>query len=83
MGRTESLVDYEEECDDGNDVDGDGCSYMCKLEDPTGNLAGTSFNCKHVFKDLQYELPRFKTECTAVSRRLLSDEVMFNETSSM
>lgn len=83
MGRTASLVPYEEQCDDGNDVDGDGCSYMCKLEDPTGTLSGTSFTCQHVFLDLQYELPRFITKCTAVSRRLLSDESMFNETSSM
>ena len=83
VGRTTSLVAYEEQCDDGNEVDGDGCSAMCLLEDPTGTLSGTSWTCQHVFVDLVYEVPRFRTQCTAVSRRLLADEVVFNETSSI
>ena len=45
FGRPNPLFYPEEECDDGNDVDGDGCSYMCKLEDPTKELNGTVYYC--------------------------------------
>lgn len=47
---------------------------MCKLEDPTGTLAGTTWACQHVFYDLLYELPRFTTYCTS-ARRLEVTEV--------
>ena len=30
-------LDYGEECDDGNTISGDGCSYDCKKETPSSN----------------------------------------------
>jgi cysteine-rich repeat protein len=69
IGRTKSQSDPEEFCDDGNNVNGDGCSNMCELEDPTKALKGTTWTCKHIFLDLKYELPRFYTTC-AKTRRL-------------
>lgn len=71
--RKTATTDPAEECDDGNNVDGDGCSRMCKLED--GMLDGPKFKCEHVFKgSLRYELPEFITKCVAKSRRRLGDE---------
>jgi cysteine-rich repeat protein len=52
-----------EKCDDGNNVDGDGCSRMCVLENTGGGLIGDKFTCAHVFKDLKYEVPRYITVC--------------------
>lgn len=34
-----------EECDDGNVRDGDGCSSLCRFEDPCGCAAGDRFLC--------------------------------------
>lgn len=36
IGRDEPQLFPEEFCDDGNNVDGDGCSALCVLEDPYG-----------------------------------------------
>ena len=35
---------YGEECDDGNTIDGDGCSSSCKCESSLPNGDGTSFD---------------------------------------
>ena len=34
--QTDDEVEITEECDDGNNIDGDGCDSQCKLEDPDG-----------------------------------------------
>lgn len=34
-------LDYGEECDDGNTVNGDGCAYNCMIEKGPGNPGGT------------------------------------------
>ncbi|CDW85483.1 UNKNOWN [Stylonychia lemnae] len=45
-----------EECDDGNNVDGDGCSSACKKEE--------GYTCVNIFWKLVYELPIFYSSCT-------------------
>jgi len=68
IGKTESDVDPEEFCDDGNNDDGDGCSRMCELEDPSGTLkGGTMWDCTQVFLTLRYEFPIFTTYCQPYS----------------
>ena len=65
VGRDQPLALPEEECDDGNNVDGDGCSRMCRLENSNpdgeefGVLDGDLWLCEHLFYDLLYEFPRF------------------------
>lgn len=39
-----AVIDPEEGCDDGNLVNGDGCSVKCQLE-PVAVFCGTSHNC--------------------------------------
>jgi len=39
-------VEYGEECDDGNLVDGDGCSSACKVEEDCFDL-GNTFSFSH------------------------------------
>lgn len=73
IGRNNPLVQPEEFCDDGNNNDGDGCSRMCHLEDPTQTLDGTTWKCQQMFYDLLYELPRFQTKCTHTRRLESSD----------
>lgn len=67
IGRNVSQVLPAETCDDGNDVDGDGCSRMCQLEDPTGLMTGEQWRCTHNFLRLEYELPLVKTSCALCS----------------
>ena len=46
--RLKAATDPAEECDDGNNIDLDGCSRMCKLEDRVngvGVLTGTKWHC--------------------------------------
>ncbi|CDW85710.1 UNKNOWN [Stylonychia lemnae] len=45
-----------EECDDGNNIDGDGCSAACKKE--------AGYTCVNIFWQLVYELPIFYSKCT-------------------
>eukprot|EP00347_Sterkiella_histriomuscorum_P020690 403336851 len=49
-------TDLNEECDDGNDLDGDGCSNLCLIE--------VGWTCVQVFDKLTFEKPSFKTKCT-------------------
>lgn len=44
IGRTETQVYPEEFCDDGNNIDNDGCSALCVLEDPYG----TEWTCENI-----------------------------------
>jgi cysteine-rich repeat protein len=68
IGKLVSDVNPEEFCDDGNNDDGDGCSRMCELEDPTGTLKdGTMWDCTQVFLTLRYEFPIFTTYCQPYS----------------
>jgi cysteine-rich repeat protein len=64
------VQDYNEQCDDGNTVNGDGCSYECKLEDRPGPCPegltlcsdGTcSMNC--IFTDEDFASCNYNTAC--------------------
>ena len=46
-------VDDNEECDDGNDISGDGCSSTCVLEEAAecGTSSGTSFRSTYRYVD--------------------------------
>ncbi len=48
------IVEGEEQCDDGNTVDGDGCSSECTLEDKEVTLVATKIIC-----DSEQDLPNW------------------------
>jgi len=45
-----------EQCDDGNNVSGDGCSNNCTIE--------AGWTCVNVLKNLTLEIPAFISVCT-------------------
>jgi len=47
-----------EECDDGNYVNGDGCSSWCKIE--------TGWYCWNVYTGIMYEVPNFISKCALI-----------------
>ncbi len=47
---------HDEKCDDGNNVNGDGCTAYCEVE--------TGYTCSNVFIELRLEIPVFRTTCT-------------------
>jgi cysteine-rich repeat protein len=47
--------EYVEECDDGNDINNDGCSTKCTLDvDPTDNIALNTNNAKYAYSNWLY-----------------------------
>ena len=63
LGRPVPQQYPEEFCDDGNDIDGDGCSYMCELEDASDQMCGYTWNCTNVLLGLEREEPIVRTIC--------------------
>ena len=62
--RNEPVTFPIEECDDGNNIDGDGCSRTCQLEDPLNNFDGRNWTCTFVVQPDNDELNiHVKTQC--------------------
>jgi cysteine-rich repeat protein len=76
---SDGFVSLKEECDDGNNINGDGCSSLCKLEKGT--------NCKNVrnegpsecFNTLGWTLT-LKTDMLIPSKVTItfSDEIIYD-----
>lgn len=54
-----TTISEGEECDDGNNMNSDGCNSACEVE--------KDYTCVNVFQKLVYEIPIFKSTCTKSS----------------
>lgn len=74
----DGFVDDDEECDDGNDVDGDGCSSACEVEAFEGETDG-EIVIDLIIDDLGSNEEPLATDCVGTIALSVADGILFGE----
>ena len=71
----DGTTDTDEACDDGNDLDGDGCSSRCEIEPYEAEAEG-SISIGLILDDLGSNDAPLQTDCAGTIALLLQDEFL-------
>ena len=71
----DGTTDTDEACDDGNDLDGDGCSSRCEIEPYEAEAEG-SISIGLILYDLGSNDAPLQTDCAGTIALLLQDEFL-------
>jgi len=74
----DGFVDDDEACDDGNDLDGDGCSSACEAEAFEGETEG-DIVIELIIDDLGSNEEPLATSCTGTISISVSDGLLFGD----
>jgi cysteine-rich repeat protein len=74
----DGFVDDDEACDDGNDLDGDGCSSACEVETFEGETEG-DIVLDLIIDDLGSNEEPLATGCTGTIAVSVTDDILFGD----